>query len=54
MGTRTTVVDVTEDMELVDCQPLDNITDSDDKVVGTPSGDDCIDNDTYISSFVAV
>ena len=35
VGTRTTIVDVAQNMQLVDCEALDNVTDGADKIVGT-------------------
>ena len=54
MCTRPTIVDITEDMELVDGQSLDDITNGDNEVVGTACGDDGVDNHTYIGSLVVV
>ena len=54
MCPRSSVVDVTKDMELVDGQALDDITDGTDKVVGTTGRDNRIDNHTDVSSLVVI
>ena len=52
MGTRASVEDITQDMQLVDGQTLYDITDSNDEIVGSPRRDDGIDDDGYIGSLV--
>ena len=54
MCTRTSVEDVSEDVQLVDGQSLDDVTDGDDEIVGTPCCDDGIDNDVDVGGFVRV
>ena len=54
MGTRATIEDITQDMQLVDGQTLDDITDGNDEIVGSPRRDDGIDDDGYIGSLVLV
>lgn len=54
VGTRTTVVDVAEDMELVDSETLDDIGDRHDEVVGTPCRDDGVDDHVHVVGFVLV
>ena len=44
MRTLSTVIDVAKDMQLVDSQTLDDITDSNDEVVGTSGRDDGVDD----------
>ena len=50
MGTRSSVVDIAQDMQLVDGQALDNVADGDDEVIGATCGDDGINDDIDVSS----
>ena len=54
MGTRTTVVDIPQDMQLVDGETLDDITQGNDEVVSTSCRDDGVDNHVDIRRLVAV
>ena len=54
MGPRSAVVDVAQDMELVDGQPVDDVADGNDEVVGPSGRDDCIDDDGDVGSLVVV
>ena len=54
MGTRSTVVDVAEDVELVDGQALDNVGYRNDKIIGTACGDDSIDDSIDIGCLIAI
>ena len=54
MGTRTSVVDIAEDMELVDSKALDDITDGADEIVGTTRRDNRIDDNADVGSLVVV
>ena len=54
MGTWTSVVDVTENMQLVDGQPLDYITDGADEIIGTACRNDGVNNHTDIGRLVDV
>ena len=53
MGSWTTIVDVAQDMQLVDGQTLDDVTDGHDEIIGTTCGDDGINDHTDIGSLVA-
>ena len=48
------VVDVAKDMQLVDGQTLDDITNSNDKVVGTSGRDNGVDDAADIGGFVNI
>ena len=50
----TTVVDVAQDMELVDGESLDDVSDGYNEVVGTPSADDGIHDDVDVGRLVMV
>ena len=50
----SSVVDVAEDMQLVDGQSLDDVTDGYDEVVSASCGDNRIDNATNIGCLVYV
>ena len=52
VGTRSTVVDVTDDVQQIDCQALDQVTHGDDEVVCAAGRDDRVDDLVYISRFV--
>ena len=54
MCTWPTIVDIAEDMELVDGKSLDDVTNGDNKIVGTTCGNDGVDNHTHIGSLVVV
>ena len=54
MGTLSAIVDVTKNMQLVDGQSLDDITDGDDEVVSTTCRDDGIHDTTDIGSLVYI
>ncbi len=51
---RTTVVDVAEDMQLVDGQAVDHVADGDDEVVGAPRGDDGVDDGAHVGGLVHI
>ena len=52
VGTGTSVINVTEDVELVDDEALDDVADGDDKLVGAANLDDRRDNRSHIVDFV--
>ena len=52
--TWASVVDVAEDMQLVDSEALDDVTDGHDEVVGATRRDDGVDDDADIGCLVAV
>ena len=54
VGSRSSVIDVAQDMQLVDGQTLDDVADGHDEVVGASCGDDGIDDDTDVGGLVAV
>ena len=54
VGSRAAVVDVAEDVELVDGEPLYDVTDGADEVVGASGGDDGVDDDADVGSLVLV
>ena len=54
VGSRTAVVDVAENMQLVDGQTLYDVTDSRDEIVSATGGYNRIDNDADVGGFVAV
>ena len=54
MGTWTTIVDITKNMQLVDGQTLNHITDSADEVVCTTCGNDGVHDDSHIGSLVDI
>ena len=51
---RTTVVDVAEDMQLVDSQAVYHVADGDDEVVGAPRGDDGVDDGANVGGLVHI
>lgn len=54
VGSRSTIVDVAEDVQLVYGKPLYHVSDGDDKVIGTACGYDGVDDDVDISCLVMV
>ena len=54
MRASSAVVDIAEDMQLVDGQTLNDVTDGADKVVGAPCRDDGIHDDGHIGGLVDV
>ena len=48
----SSVVDVAKDVQLVDHQPLDDVGQGDDEVVGPSGRDDGLDDDFVISNLV--
>ncbi len=54
MCTRSTVIDVTKNMQLVNSQTLNHITDGNDKVVCTACRNDGVDDDAYIGCLIIV
>ena len=48
MSTRAAVIDVADDVERVDDQPLDEVAESDDKLVSTMRLDDGVDDDVEV------
>ena len=54
VGSCTTVVDVTQDMQTVDGQALYDCSNGTDEVVSTASRDNGIDDDIHIGSLVMV
>ena len=49
LGTRTSVKDVSDDMQAVDGQTLDRLADRDDEVVGLPRIDDRVKDSSHVS-----
>ena len=54
MCTRSAIVDISKNVQLVDGQPLDDVANGDNEVVGTACGDNGIDDDIDVSGFVDV
>ena len=54
VGARSAVEDVAQDVELVDGQPLYDVAECYDEVVGASCGDDGIDNDVDVGGLVVV
>ena len=54
MGAMATVIDVTKNVERINSQPLYDVTQGYNEVVGTSRGDDGIDDNIYIGAFVIV
>ena len=52
VGTGTSVINVTKDVELVDDEALDDVADGDDKLVGAANLDDRGDDRSHIVDFV--
>ena len=54
MGTRSSVVDVAQDVELVDGEFVDDAGNGDDKLIGAPDVDDGVNDGTDLSRLVSV
>ena len=54
VGTGASIVDVAEDMQLVDGQPLDHVADRADEVVCPSCRDDGVYDDGYVGGLVLV
>ena len=54
MSTRSSVVDVAKDMQLVDDESLYDEADSADEVIGTTCRDDALDDDVDVGTLVVV
>ena len=54
VGSRAAVVDVAEDVELVDGQPLYHVADGADEVVGSACRDDGVDDHGHIGGLVLI
>ena len=54
MGAGSSVIDVAEDMQLVDGQTLNHITDGTDEIVSTACGDNRIHDHCHIGGLVDV
>jgi len=54
VGTRTAIVDVAKDMQLVDGQTLDDVTDGADEIIGTTGRNNGVDNDADVSGLVDI
>ena len=54
MRTRTTVVDIAQDMQLVDGEALDDIGDGNDEIIGTAGRDDGIYDDIDVCRLVMI
>ena len=54
MSTRTTIVDVAQEVKLVDCQSLYHTSHSDDEIVGTSCRYYGVDNLVYVCCLVGV
>ena len=54
MGTRTSVIDVAQDMQLVDGESLYHVAYSTNEIISLPGRYDTVDNHSHIGSFVLV